>query len=254
MANNNPSSLVENFLSYFSVELASTPEEKRRVYEIRYRVYCEEFKYEPSDRFPDNAEYDEYDDVSLHCLILHKSSGAAAGCVRMVPAGGGSDLLPFEKYCGHSVDWDFFAALDIERRTLCEISRLAVDTPFRRRAGEVKSRFGDLEDMKFTEREQRAFPIISVAGFLASTALTDLTGRTNVMAMMEPFLPKLMKRSGIVFQRAGRDINYHGTRAPYFIRTQSALDGMNDDLRELYDYIYTNIKSRFDKDFGETSA
>jgi hypothetical protein len=59
--------------------------------------------------------------------------------------------------------------------------------------------------------------------------------------MMEPFLPRLMGRSGIHFRRAGSDIEYHGTRAPYFITTGSALETMNDQLRDLYDVIRNQL-------------
>ncbi|MBL4820702.1 MAG: PEP-CTERM/exosortase system-associated acyltransferase, partial [Gammaproteobacteria bacterium] len=153
----------------------------------------------------------------------------------------------FERHCGECIDEEFIASLNIERPTLCEISRLAVDGTFRRRSGELATRFGELEAMSFSPQERRMFPLISVAGFLASTALTELTGRTNVIAMMEPFLPKLLKRSGIIFERAGRDIDYHGIRAPYFIRTQSAIDGMRADLRTLYDDLHASIKLGYDK-------
>ena len=59
--------------------------------------------------------------------------------------------------------------------------------------------------------------------------------------MMEPFLPRMLKRSGIEFERAGADIDYHGLRAPYFITTQSAVDNMRADLRELYTEIHKRI-------------
>ena len=38
--------LVESFQEYFDIEFAKTEEQKRKVYGIRYRVYCDEFKYE----------------------------------------------------------------------------------------------------------------------------------------------------------------------------------------------------------------
>ena len=242
-------SLAENFQNYFTIELASTPEEKQSVYEIRYRVYCEEFGYEPAESFPDQAEQDEYDNVSLHCLITHKPSGRPAGCVRMVPAVpvAGHDLLPFEKHCAEAIDEDFVAGLELKRQSMCEISRLAVDDVFRRRAGEKATRFGEIDAVGFSQQERRTFPLISVAGFLASAAIAELAGRPNGFAMMEPFLPKLMQRSGIVFLRAGRDMDYHGTRAPYFIRLQSVKDGMRADLKDLYDQIHGQIKMRYDE-------
>jgi len=51
-----------------------------------------------------------------------------------------------------------------------------------------------------------------------------------------------MKRSGILFQRVGKDIDYHGIRAPYFITAQSAVDNMRPELLELYQWIYQQIK------------
>lgn len=248
MDNKDPS-LTERFQQYFAVEFAATPEQKREAYRIRYRVYCEEFGYEPADRFPDNAEYDEYDDIALHCLITHRATGTPAGSVRIVPAAGvdGLDLMPFEKHCGDCVDQDFVKALQVPRNTMCEISRLAIDRQFRRRFGEVATRFGQAEAMDFSNQDQRAFSLISVAAFLATTALTDLTGRTNAFAMMEPFLPRLLTRSGIYFQRAGSDMDYHGIRAPYFITTQAVLAGMQPELQALYDEIYaTFLRARDD--------
>ena len=67
--------------------------------------------------------------------------------------------------------------------------------------------------------------------------ITDQTGRTNVFAMMEPFLPRLLGRAGIHFQRAGSDVDFRGIRAPYFITTQSALEHMEVELKELYECI-----------------
>lgn len=236
--------LCENFLSYFDVALATTAAQKSDVFGIRYHVYCDEFGYEPASKFPDHEEKDEFDSNSLHALIMHKGSGLPAGCVRLVSPvhNGDGDALPFEKHCAESLDTNFIQNLNLERSSVCEISRLAVDSAFRRRAGERETRYGEVDGLDCTQQERRTFSLIAVASFLAATALTDLSDRTNVFAMMEPFLPRLLKRSGIVFQRAGQDIDYHGLRAPYFITTQSALDNMRPDLKELYTEIHRQIE------------
>ncbi len=244
---NKPLTLAENFNKYFSVHFARTAKEKHDGFHIRYRVYCEEFGYEDATAFPDEAESDEYDDKSLHCLIVHHS-GMPAGSVRLVPTEGDTDTdpLPFEKHCFDSLDQEYINGLHLDRMEACEISRLAVDGAFRRRTGEALTRFGEVASMDCSEAEKRTFSLIAVAAFLASTALTSLTGRTSVFAMMEPFLPRLLKRSGIVFHRAGSDIDYHGTRAPYFIRTQSALDNMRPELLELYEAIYAQVSKEYE--------
>ncbi|WFP50708.1 PEP-CTERM/exosortase system-associated acyltransferase [Methylomonas sp. EFPC3] len=236
-------SLVESFSRYFRVSLAETVAQKQQVFRIRYRVYCEEFKYESQEHFIDQLEIDEYDPHSRHCLITHIQTGLPAGCVRMVPALGpeSESPLPLEKYCSNSLDRDVIGSLQLERHTVCEISRLAVDGAFRRRTGETLTRFGEINGLHFSQQEQRTFSSIAVACFFAATVLTELDNRTNVFAMMEPFLPRMMHRSGIDFQRVGRDIDYHGIRAPYFITTQSVLENMHSELRELYAWIKQTI-------------
>jgi len=239
-------SLVESFQRYFKVELATTEAQKKQIYGIRYRVYCDEFKYESVEKYPEKEEKDEYDDCSLHCLIVHRTTLKPGGCVRLVPAiteSGENIQLPFEKYCPDSLDVEFIKQLHLDRQTVCEISRLAVDRVFRRRTGEELTRFGELEGLDFSKQEQRTFSLIAVAAFLSATVLTEISGKTNVFAMMEPFLPRLLKRSGIIFRKSGQDVDYHGIRAPYFVQTQSALESMNTDLKDLYDWIYRQLKS-----------
>lgn len=236
-------SLSEAFMRYFSVEMADTPALKNLVYWIRYRVYCREFKFEPEARFPDGLEFDEYDQFSRFCLIRHRNSGAPAGCVRMVPALQPRETLPlpFEKHCAGSLDQQALAAMKFDRSTVCEVSRLAVDTAFRRRDGELLTRFGEIEGMIFSSQERRTFSMIAVALFLAAVAMTEAEHRTNVFAMMEPFLPRMLDKAGIRFQRIGKDMDFHGIRAPYFITTQSAVANLPEEYEELYLWVKQSL-------------
>jgi N-acyl amino acid synthase of PEP-CTERM/exosortase system len=88
----------------------------------------------------------------------------------------------------------------------------------------------------------RTFPVIAVACFLAGFAASELIGQTNLFAMMEPFLPRMLKRSGITIQSAGEPIDYHGIRAPYFTTKDQALEKLSPDLRYLYDSILADFK------------
>ncbi|MBE0470269.1 MAG: PEP-CTERM/exosortase system-associated acyltransferase [Methyloprofundus sp.] len=239
----NENTLIEDFTRYFRIEFVATDKQTKEAFGVRYRVYCQEFEYEATDVFPDKLERDEFDEQSFHCLIIHKDTARTAGCVRLVPVNENKEngLLPFEKFCKKSLDTELIAELHLPRETECEISRLAVDGAFRRRPGDAATRFGEIESIDCTKQEQRTFSLIAVSAFLAATALTELTHKTNVFAMMEPFLPRLLKRSGICFERVGSDMDYHGIRAPYFIKTQSALDNMRPDLKELYDWVYEQV-------------
>jgi len=241
--------LADTFQEYFHVDYATSCAQKQDVYRIRYNVYCEEFQFESTDDFPDEIEFDAYDHQSRHCLVTHRATNKPAGCVRLVPTYSNEvrDPLPLEKYCSSSLDRNLLDYLHLERSTLCEISRLAVDGAFRKRPGEQDNSCGKfVEPIHSSEQELRTYPLIAVSAFLASTALTDLTGRTNVFMMMEPFLPRLLERSGIKVTRAGRDIDYHGIRAAYFITTDYALAGMRADLRGLYDAVYEQVSESFE--------
>ena len=130
-----PTSFAESFLTYFDVALAQSQSQLEDVGRIRYRVYCEEFGYEPKENFPEGMEKDQFDANALHCLVTHKATNTPAGCVRVVKATG-DDPLPFEKYCLDSLDGNFFENNPMPRETMCEVSRLAVDGMFRRRSGE----------------------------------------------------------------------------------------------------------------------
>jgi N-acyl amino acid synthase of PEP-CTERM/exosortase system len=235
--NKKSTSLVDDFQEYFDLELATTPEHLRSVYQIRYRVYCEEFGYEPRDQFPDHEEADEFDAFSSHCLVTHKLSGMPAGCARLVHVNEQSPLMPMEKHCGPALDQKIIKAYDGRRDSICEFSRLAVDGAFRRRAGEHVSRFGEISALDCSHREQRTFSLIAVATILSAFAMSEVIGRPNCFAMMEPFLPRLLRRSGIIVHPAGEEIEYHGVRAPYHFETFETVGGMADEMKEFYEAI-----------------
>jgi len=237
-------SLTESFQQYFGVELATTPEQKRDAYRIRYRVYCEEFQYEPAEDSAGRLEVDEFDEHSFHCLIRHRRTARAAACVRLV-ALDKNRLMPIEKHCLDSISPEYRKVLDGNRQQICEISRLAVDGAFRRRLGESGTRWGKPGAIDASQREQRSFSLIAVAAFLGAAALSDITGRKNTFAMMEPFLPRLLQRSGIKAHTAGSEVDYHGTRAAYFMSTEEAVAGMKPELLEMYHAIHEVLSRSF---------
>ena len=81
------------FHRYFNAVAASSDELRREVYRIRYDVYCDELRFEDPARFPDKQEIDPYDRLSLHCLLLHRTSNTFAGCVRFVGGGTSGGLV-----------------------------------------------------------------------------------------------------------------------------------------------------------------
>lgn len=247
---------VADFSRFFHAVPANSDALRDAAYRLRFGVYCREFGYEPAERFPDCRETDPFDDTALHCLVIHTATDRPAACVRLVPGSlaGEERPLPFEVNCAGHIHSDRLRALNLPRDTVCEISRLAVDRGFRRRRGEQETRFGNPQQLEFGPAETRTLPLIAVSAYLAATAMTELAGRRNVFAMMEPFLPRLMSRVGIQFEQVGEAIEYHGLRAPYFIRTESALESMAPPVRSLYHEIYRSLSSRNPRNGASTST
>lgn len=233
-------SLAEAFLNYFDLDLVESQRQRDQIGQLRYRVYCEEFGYEPAEAFPDRRETDSFDDHSIHCVITHRGSGETAGCVRLICATE-EHKLPLETYCLEQVYTDYLDSLAYERKRVCEVSRLAVDPAFRRRPGERHTRLGEFDAMDCCHQEQRTFSLISIAAVLAGFAMSSLTDRTRIYTMMEANLPRLLRRAGILMQQAGDPMEYHGRRSPYFITTDFALDNMRDDLHVMYEAIHARL-------------
>ncbi len=249
-------SLEEDFIAYYNLCIAHTDIEKSYVYKVRYNVYCLEFGFEPADKFDVEEETDEYDHYSTHCLVSHNRRGPA-GCLRMVPAeiDGENKRMPIEEVCPESLQHPSILQKfekQVDRRLICEASRLAVDSSFRRRAGENRSRIGESEsvDVKNVEGEYRSFNIVSEAVFLSGIALADVMNRPIMMAMMEPFLPRILRRAGICFEKLGDEIEYHGRRAPYYTDTRNIKATLNASLQGFYEYVYQDIQDKMNKDFS----
>lgn len=235
------------FERYFDIYFAHDDALKEAAFGVRYNVYCQEFGFEPLDRFPDRMERDELDDVSLHCVVVHKASGRPAGCLRLIPgeADGRKLTLPFENASPGCLEHEFLRGKSISRAKICEVSRLAVDSAFRRRNGESITRVGQSESIDPSIADARAFNIVSEAVFLAGLAMAKIVGNTHAFAMMEPFLPRILRRSGIDFQQIGDPVDYHGIRAPFIASPADVEANIKSNLRPLYQYLYKKLDESF---------
>ncbi len=62
--------------------------------------------------------------------------------------------------------------------------------------------------------------------------MAELSGRPMMFAVMEPFLPRLLRRSGMLFERMGSDLNYHGIRALYVTDTRGFVETIDGEMSE----------------------
>ena len=206
--------LVEVYQKMFQGVIADTPQLQLEAQRLRYQVYCLERNFEDPGQNPGGVERDEYDDHSVHALLLHRDSGSFVGTVRLIlhKPGAREGSLPFHKLCQDPRlrDPDF-----LPFETMAEFSRLAISKSFRRRGGDgIYGKVSGLEDIAVDPR--RVIPHITL-GLMTMALQVGITyGIECVCAVAEPPLLRLLARFGIVFKSLGPLVNYHGLRQPCY--------------------------------------
>lgn len=151
------------------------------------------------------------------CLILHRHSGLARGCVRASSLSGDDDkiILPIERYCAASLRDDNMYPSRLPHDGVCEISRLAVSSHFRRRHGEHDSPVGASAAIPLSNGDEyRAFPLL-MALFMSVLSLAVMTRCRHSFSLMEPWLARHLQIMGFSFEQIGAVTDYHGARAPF---------------------------------------
>ncbi len=237
----NDASPWEGLTRYYRYERATTRHQLEDVFRVRYDVYCREFGFERPEDCPGGIETDEYDAAALHCLLRHVRTLRVAGCVRVIVPTGDELGIPMTAFCGDSLEPGPLHPGNLPGNSICEISRLAVTAPFRRRPGEQRSPIGNPDHGSVDEREARAMPLLGISMFVAAAALVQTAQREHVYAMMEPKLARLLALCGIHFQQIGGIVDYHGIRAPYYIHLPQAERDGTADLQMLYGFMLSQL-------------
>ncbi|MCU0843282.1 MAG: PEP-CTERM/exosortase system-associated acyltransferase [Thiobacillaceae bacterium] len=228
--------LREAFNEFFELIHADTEELRHQVYQLRYQVYVLETGFEPSDRcicqdFPGNGriwmEKDEFDARSDHYLVRHRRTGVYAATTRLILPDRRSPqaIYPIESHCKLEQPVTDTAL----RMRLGEISRFAVSKVFKRRIGEAGTLAGVAEDVEiyFEEDERRVLNHISLGLMAAILGMAHEHGISHCYAVMEPALLRLLSRFGVLYDRIGPDVNYHGLRVPCLIPLAEAAENIH---------------------------
>lgn len=224
--------LLTAFNQYFELVHADTDELRAQVFQLRYQVYVLETGFETEADCHSGVdaagqliywEDDEFDVRSDHYLLRHRRTGVYAATTRLILPGQNAPDAPFpiELHC----KLDDPVTDRAIRAHLGEISRFAVSKVFKRRLGEAGSLSGVASDigMYFEEHERRVLPHISLGLFAAVIRMMFAHDVSHCYAVMEPALLRLLGRFGVVFDRIGPDVDYHGMRVPCITTVSSAL-------------------------------
>ena len=197
------------------VVLADTEALRRKAFHLRYQVYCIENAFEPIAENPGEMETDEYDQQSLHCLLVRRPSNVVVGTTRLIlPKLNGSAIpLPIRRICPPPI-LERYAHI-IPPGKAAEISRFAIVKQHRRRTGDRNLIVGGPAGMGGS-RTKRVIPHISLGLMQAVVAMAAAHDVTHLYAVMEPALLRMLQFLGIYFHNLGPVVDYHGWRQPCF--------------------------------------
>lgn len=234
--------ISSHFSEYFLPVIATQEAMRREVFSIRHRVYCAELHFEPMQ--DDAMEQDEFDAYSTHCLLKHVATDAFAGTVRIVRPTQESELLPLEKYCNDSITHETLHPKLFPRDQICEISRLAVPSEYRRRKSDQfgGAATGVINQEIYSEKELRCFPFIAVGLYLAAASAVLSHNIAHTYVMMEPRLARSMSFIGIKFEKIGPTIDYHGQRAPYYINPHLFFTHLSPGFKSMFNNIIKQLE------------
>lgn len=235
-------SLSADFSRTFDVILAADDATRARVYAVRHQVFCHELGYPMQN--DGHLEADEYDNQSLHCLLRHKLTDTDVGCLRLVlplADGGG---LPFESFGMRYVDRNLLDWKALDSKRCCEISRLAVVSQFRRRAGEQTNPEGIGDEEEVDSFMRRRFPFLAVSLYHAVIALILKRNYQSIFMVIEPRLQRHLQRYGVAVRQVSPTFEYYGQRAVYVTtgeQFRSEVLAWNSELRGLYDEVHRQL-------------
>jgi len=237
-------SISNHFAKYLAPKVANSANLKQEVFKIRHNVYCDELAFEPVK--PDGMEVDEFDAFSVHCLIQHIATETYAGTIRLVTPREEGQLLPIEKYCANAIEHPEFTPDKLDRRQICELSRLAVPEQFRRRKFDSHpgAATGVINEEVYSETELRCFPFIAIGLYMSAASIAFKMGINHAFVMMEPRLARSMGFIGIKFVKIGPTIEYHGQRAPYYINAELLMKSLSPSFRMMLKDIQNTINKQ----------
>ncbi len=186
----------------YSLILATTQEHFQAVKEIRSDVIA--------NHYPEAEEAEEYvfsqdDEQSFIYLLQHNATKRYVGSVRVFYVNKNTPVkkIPMEK--------DLHIK-NIERFTqdlpICEISRFTLSD-------------NQIKHKDFSELQLRTY--LSLALMCATRINIFLNHYSNIFAIMERSLYRILKRQGVALDSIGDAIDFHGVRFPYVMKKEDFL-------------------------------
>jgi N-acyl-L-homoserine lactone synthetase len=202
--------LLQQFRAQFAVLTADTPERIRTAQQVRHQVYCVEHAHEKPQN-DDRIEADEFDAHAAHSLLIHRSSHAAVGTVRLI--------LPRTNELNHS-----FAV----QRVMGESALMMFNQLPLASTAEV-SRFSISRQLRNMAVPSQSGPLMRLGLIQALVRMSREHGITHWCAAMEPTLLRMLSAMAIRFRPIGPLIEYHGLRQPAYCVLSDVLNAVRHE-------------------------
>jgi N-acyl amino acid synthase of PEP-CTERM/exosortase system len=236
--------IQERFSQHFEIVQATTPQLLSESYRLRYQVYCQEKRFpgfEP-ENYPNGEESDEYDERSVHSLLVHRPSGEVVGTVRLVLADPNAPDSPFpcEVHAGRLEKWSH---TPMDRYRIAEISRFILSAKLRSRKIMEKSIHNISSDWADTtspliKSHQRDYGILGlIKAFLQSSRQY---GIRYWLAAMEIGLDKRVRRCGIQLDRVTPTLDYYGPVNIYLSPIEAVMRRCHEGFPEVWNFLTGN--------------
>jgi N-acyl amino acid synthase of PEP-CTERM/exosortase system len=232
--------LQECFAQHFEIVQATTPQLLSESYRLRYQVYCLEKRFpgfEP-ENYPNGEESDEYDERSIHNLLIHRPSGEIIGMIRLILSDSKRPDSPFPVET-HLNNIDDLLGYHVDRRQIAEVSRfiLSADCTLSNHLGSKSNESSDNRSLPKMDISKPPHPILGLikAGIQSSW---DYDLRYWLCAM-EPSLDKRLRHYGIALSQVGSTFDYHGAVNLYWAYIPLALYHCHKTFPHYWSF-YTN--------------
>lgn len=194
------------FRNQYEVIPALTPELKAIAYQLRYKVYCQEFGFEGENSA--EMEQDEYDHHSTQILLFFKPLNKFIGCARFVHGqiGDTQYKLPLQYMTEDPATHEPINTARLYSENIAEVSRLAIDRDYRHlnRAGGSSTS---------TVRSSCAL----LALLLGVQAFAKQSNTKYMYAVVEKKLWNTMNKLKIPVRPLGEHVEHRGKRYPIML-------------------------------------
>ncbi len=205
-------SVYKNFTFYTTSE----HDELEEIYRIRYKVYCEEYRYLDYRDYPNKREQDIFDRHSIHLVVRH-NSGDLAATARLIL--GSDDGLPILR--NFEID---YRLQPVDVNQVAEISRLIVARNYRR----------------------KHLLLVLIKGIYLLVKERHLN---NIFCVLDDKLTPNLEEFNIPITRIGKSKIFQGITAPYVIHVNEFEEKMYEKNRSLLKFLSNGSLSPHGKDY-----